>query len=135
MGLFSLKPARTQYTAEDVKVVADLDALIAQPVGFKLNGKTHVIKPVTTEQFFNLITKLEQLDTLKRKIAATSDIDENEFVKAYHEVFSVACDTMTKDDLYQMTHAQRAALLQIILQAVGGTAQVDQAQKKNPLSP
>lgn len=133
-----LRPARTQAVPDNVRVVADLDKLVAEPIGFRLNGKVHVIKPITTRTFLLVSQKLGELDILRAKISKTGEISEREIVERYHAVFQSCSDTMTKDDIRDMTHSQRAALLQVILECIGGKAHVqsaEESEKKNALNP
>lgn len=114
---------------ENIKIVRDLDRLISTPIGVTLFGKTIVIKPMTTEHFLSVCQSLGELDALKAR-SRTTAIEEKEAVKKYHELFSVACEGLTKDDLMKMEYAQIGALFQAVLDCVNGKAQV-QEEKKN----
>ena len=67
MSLFEkIMPTRTQ--SQPVKIIADLDDLTRQRVGFKFNGKQFIIEPMTTENFIALAVALNEMDVfLKSK--------------------------------------------------------------------
>lgn len=125
MGIFKLRPAQPESV-----VVSDLDRLIREPVSFRLHGRVHEIKPITTEQFLKLADGLGKLDELKARAMRGERIDERELVEKYHSLFRIACDSLTKEDFMKMQHSQRSALFQIILRACDGTAHIE-AEKKN----
>lgn len=133
MRLFQFKPARDAAVARDADVVADLDALIERPIAFKLNGRQHALNPMTMQQWLKVTNGLGRLDALNRKLK-TEDVKESEMIAEYHRFFSSVCPTMTEDLLLEMTHAQRGALLQLVIDYAGAKAHVKQAQadeKKN----
>lgn len=130
MKLF--KSSTVQDSNEGTTVVADLDALIQKSVGFRLNGKTHTLKAMTTRVFLEVCEGLGALDKIQKQIKAGMDVSEYDMMSAYHGVFKDACSSMTTEDLLGLNHQQRAVLLQLILKHVGGQTHVEEAiQKKN----
>lgn len=123
MGLFPLKPARSQ-AMPDVEPFVDLDALIAEPVAFKWNGHAHFVRPIDTKTFLKVTNEMAKIDALMK----AEKVSHKEVVLAYAGLFSSVCDTITLQDVYKMTPAQTGALLQMILSCVGG-----KAQKKTPV--
>lgn len=121
MGLLNLKPARTQHT-ESVDPIIDLDALIAEPVAFRWQGKTHLVRPMDTKTFFKITNEMSRIQSMIGK-----DHSNEQVVEAYARVFGTVCDTITKRDVYNMTQAQVGALFQMIMDCVSG-----RAQKKTP---
>lgn len=116
---------------ENVKIVSDLDALVQDPVGFVFNGRTYVVKPMTTEQFSKVVLILAEIDQLRAKFAAQGG-EWDEAKRKYQRLFDVAVDGLTASDYSKMEKPQTIALFQIILRCVGGEAQVDQEKKSPP---
>lgn len=106
------------------EVMADLDRLLTSPVRFKFAGRTHLISPMTTENFFRVTDAMNAIS----KLSDSKKADKKEaFVDAYTNVFSVACPSIKRKDVESMTLAQCGALLSLIVECVQG-----KAQKKNP---
>jgi hypothetical protein len=124
MGLFNTKPAREAATKN---VVADLDKLIAEPVAFRFNGKAHLIKPITTAEFFKITSELAKMDALRKK----DTIDNVELIDAYVGLLTAACDTLKREDIENMTQAQVGALFQLVLDCVTGRSFGASEEKKN----
>lgn len=120
-GLF--RPSRATV---EVRVVADLDRLVSESVGFMLHGKVRRIKPLTQETFLKVINELATLDMLR----TSKDFEPIKLRKAYLSLFSKACEPMSDSDLKQMTDAQIGALVQQIIECVTGRAQAS-GEKKN----
>lgn len=125
MSLFRITPKKPI----EVEIVSDLDRLISKPIGFKLHGKNHAIKPMSTEHFLVVSNELGKIDAMMKK-ARVTDIAQDEIVEKYFKMFSSCVDTLEKDDLNKMTYPQIAALFQLILDCVNGKAQVE-SEKKN----
>lgn len=130
MSLAFLRPAR-QQRIEDSKVLVDLDRLVSESVGFRLNGKVHTIKPMTTETFFKVANELAKLSVLRSE----TEVDQKAVIGGYISLFESVCDTISKKDVYQMSQPQIAALFQQILNCITGTAYRDDEEKKTPLPP
>lgn len=125
----SLSFIKKKHTDIVVEVVSDLDRLISKPVGFRLLGRVHAIKPMSTEQFLVVSNELGKIDSLIRR-ARESGVSSDYAVDRYFKLFSACIDTITKEDLNKMTYPQIAALFQLILNCVNGKAQVEE-EKKN----
>lgn len=98
-------------------IVCDLDALIAKPVGFTFQGKTHVIKPISTLVLFKAIDGIGGLQGL-----SSGKYSQDELVNAYVKIFSSVCDTIGRKEVEAMTESQKLALFQIILDCIKGKA-------------
>jgi hypothetical protein len=98
-------------------IVCDLDALISKPVGFTFQGKTHVIKPISTLVLFKAIDGIGGLQGL-----SSGQYSQEELINAYVKIFSSVCDTIGKREVEAMTDSQKLALFQIILDCIKGKA-------------
>ena len=125
MSLFHVKPSRPERP-ESEDIVSDLDALVAKPVAFKLGGKIRQIKPVTTLQFFTIVNQLSQLENVR----TAPDVTGEKLLNIYHQLFSSVCDDFTLADVEDMTQAQCAGLMQLIMDVVTGRAQAEVEKKK-----
>jgi hypothetical protein len=131
MSLFSLKPVRDAKTSEPVKVIADLDRLIADSIGFKLHGKIHVVKPLSTAQFFKIYDRFVKLEQMQKDIGE-KEKPEDLVVDALYEIFHSFADTLTKDDVRELTWTQVNALMSLVMETVQGKTH---AEKKNEMTP
>ncbi len=122
MKLFSLRPTRQEF--KDADIVSDLDKLISEPTAFRFQGRTHLIKPITTEDFFKLSNALARLDALKE----AKNVQASDLIDAYTQLVTNACDTINRADVESMTQAQVGALFQLILDVITGRVH---AEKKN----
>jgi len=121
--------------AEAPAIVADLDQIVAKPVGFRLGGKTHTINPISTKEFWTLSNALVELWALRDAKEVTPD----ELIDKYHGLVATVCPSIKRSDIEGMTQAQVAALYQLIMDAATGRAQAAQeaseaAQKKTLVS-
>jgi hypothetical protein len=115
MGIFSLK-SKTEMTAA---IVSDLDALVAEPIAFKLHGKIFTINPISTLEllkFTNAFAKIQAINTKSEPITVA------ELVDAYLEVISSVCPEIERRDIEAMTQAQISALFQLVMDSVVGKA-------------
>ena len=129
LGLFKkLRPTRQKYTEAATNSVADLDALLVEPISFKLHGKNHVIKPLTVEQFMILSAALIDIVDLQKKQGLSSE----ELIDKYYGLVSSVCDTVKKSDIENMSQQQVSALFNLIIKTVTGEVFVE---KKNPMIP
>lgn len=131
MGLFQFKPSRTGAGGKPPgPVLADLDALVTEPVPFKLFGKTWQLRPVTTKQLFLVMDKLSQLENLR---FLAKEINGEAIVDGYFNLFNQVCPELTRDDVGNMSQAQCISLLQLIVDSVSGKAQVELEKKKKAM--
>jgi len=127
VGLFNLRTGRKLDGPEAV-VVSDLDAMIAQPIAFRLHGKIHHLNPITVKEFFAYSNALLSVEKLKEQKV----LSDEEMVGLYYGLIHSVCDTITKEDIKDMTHAQAAALLELVVKHVTGRAHAPEPdQKKN----
>lgn len=115
MSLFAFKkPVET--TAQ---VVSDLDALVAEPIAFRFQGKLHEIKPISTLELLRFTNAFAQLQQLNQK---SDTISVDELIDAYTSVISSVCPTITREHVKDMTQAQVSALFQLVMDSVVGKA-------------
>lgn len=119
-----LRPARDAY--DEVKVVADLDRMISDPVGFRFQGKVHVIKPMTQEVFLKTASAFAKMDQMRKD--PVHDVDK--LISVYVELFSRCCDTIGVKEVRAMTDSQKGAIVQQIVDCITGRAHVDDSKKK-----
>lgn len=112
--------------SKSIRLVTDLDAILADPVAFRFNGKTHYIRAVTTKEFYQFMDSYQGIvDTLNDPMATRGAI-----VKSAHSVVSSVCDSITLDDVMQMNHLQVKALFKLIIQSVSGSEiEIDEKKK------
>lgn len=128
---------RTAKKQEDIGPVTDLDAIIAESVPFRFNGKIHKIKPIDLEGFLKFTNA--QIN-LRKKADDGELLDANTLAKNYHLVITAVCDTVTLDDIKSMSQVQIAALYQLVLDAITGQVEsveddgtVKKKRMKNPI--
>lgn len=107
-------------------IVADLDAMIVENVGFKLHGKQHVIRPLTVEQFMLYAVNLSEIYSLKER----NDLSASELIDKYYALISSVCSTVKRSDIEEMSQQQVSALFELIVETVTGKVFVE--KKKTP---
>ena len=122
MSDVNLKPTRQAES-----LYADLDAIIAEPIYFKLHGKRHKIKPITTKEFLRVSNALSALwDMMDKK-----EITPIEVIDRYTELIQSVCDTVTRQDVENMEQQQAVGLMQLVMDSMTGKAHSpDYNQKK-----
>ena len=125
MGLFNLRTGR-ELDGPEATVVSDLDAMVANPISFRLHGKVHQLRPVTVKEFFAYANALAGLENLK----AGNKVSDEGMVELYLKLIKSVCETVSTEDVKSMTHAQATALLQLIVNHVPGRAHVSGDEKK-----
>lgn len=125
MGLLWMKPARDQIDAE---IVTDLDALESKAIGFKFQGRSYVLQPISTGKLLEIYGAFGKIDDLIKKNSITAD----EVLNSYTDLFSSVCPEMDRETVGKMNQAQAAALFALIFDAVTGRVG---KEKKSPLIP
>lgn len=125
-----LRPVRQVFARKHqvTDVVRDLDAIISEPVFFKLHGKVREIRPISTAGYLKYVNSLAALYELKDKQTVSAD----ELIDRYFELVSAVCDDFTREDIEEMGQQQIGALFQLILDTISGKSQVE-AEKKTLL--
>ncbi len=98
------------------KIVADLDAIKATPVGFYLHGKMFVIRPMSLEKFLESVDSYVDLLSLKEKTEVTAV----ELIEKYHATFSKMIPELKKSDIENMEQQQVAALYELCMDTITG---------------
>lgn len=127
MKLINFKPSRTKEIGND-NLVSDLDALVQTPVAFRVLGKTHYLKPISTGEFFKVINSLEHLDRMNRMDGKFTD---EELLEGYVKLISSVCDTVGKKEILRMEQAQVTALIQLIIDTIAGRTHAEMKKKRN----
>jgi hypothetical protein len=118
-----LWPARTNKVEGPV---ADLDAIVSDPVPFKFDGEIHVLKPFSVQDYLRYVNAKIQLET---KITGGS-ITPDQLVESYHAVISAVCSTITIAHIRKMQQVQVAALYQLVIDMVTGQVDTGEDKKK-----
>lgn len=114
---------------QPIKDFHDIDALISQPVAFKILGVTHVLNPPSTLDFYKFIKALGELYTLEQN-SKTAD----EIVDLYYRIISPIVPTISKSIVQKMTIQQANAVFNFVVETVvGKKSSIDEidAQKKS----
>lgn len=105
--------------------VADLDAIVAEPVSFRFKGKIHTLKPFSLAEFLKFTNaQNDLLASFKDDVSLTPQA----LADRYHKVISSVCSSISVDDIMSMEQVQVAALYQLVIDMV--TGQVDQGDGK-----
>lgn len=120
-----LMPTRQKFTEAATQAVADLDAMLVEPVSFKLHGKMHLIKPLSVEQFMVLSASLVDIVELQKQ----NSITPKELIDKYYALISNVCDSVKRSDIEQMSQQQVSALFNLVIETVTGKIFVE---KKSP---
>lgn len=107
-------------------VIADLDAMLVEPVAFKLHGKEHIIKPITFEQHLRITQGFNEFNAMLGKPGLKPD----DIVDGYLKLVQVAVPTMTKEDVEQAEQSQLASVFSLIVRSYTGELFADQEKKK-----
>lgn len=126
MGLFNLKPSRSQ-ALENARLIADLDALVAEPVSFRFGGQTHLIKPIDAETAAKFeLARWHMMQEFKKP-----DLTHDEIMGLTTAPLSMVCPSITVEDVKKMNRIQIAALFKLIVeQIVGPDFQASEGEKK-----
>lgn len=111
-----LMPSRQKYTEAANNAVADLDAILVEPVSFKLHGKIHIIKPLDVQQFMLLTKAIIDFQELQSKDAITP----SELIDRYYSLMNGVCPSIKRKDIEDMTHQQVAALYDLVMNTITG---------------
>ncbi len=114
MGVFKLRPARPE-----VKVIADIDEIISQPIGFRFNGRIYTIQPISTRVFVHVAQELQSFTQLLKK-KETEEITEDEIYNSYYRWVKSVCPEISQADIRKMTVAQLNALMNLIIEHMTG---------------
>lgn len=110
---------------ESVDVLTDLDALVDQPIYFKLQGRTYKIKPMDTEQCFVAWAQFSRLDALIK----TKEVSMTDAIEVYADLFESVVEDFERKVVRDMTQAQCGALLKLVFDTVSGQAQAEVKKK------
>lgn len=122
-----LWPARSKF--KDLEPVADLDAIVAEPVTFRYQGKIHSVKPIRLDEFLKFTNAQSKL--MEELKGEENRMTPRQLAERYHSVVNAVCDTLTIDDILTMEQAQVAALYQLVIDMVTGQVKLDGSQKKS----
>jgi hypothetical protein len=123
------RPSRPVPGAKDFELIADIDALITKPIGFKLFGKHHVVAPMDMDHFFAWTEKLAAMWALNKK----ENAKPAELYQVYFDLINSVCPTVTMADIKKCSGAQIAAISGILFDHATGKAHTEEWQKKKRL--
>lgn len=115
-------------SADTPVVVLDLDAIVTEELRVRVNGRIVTIRPIDVEEYINVTEAMGRLEELQSRPRA--DVDINEMVDAYYKVFSAVTKDLTKQQVYDMKLPQMGALLQGIIDHLGGKNTPEELKKK-----
>lgn len=128
MSFFSvfkrLMPTRDAH--DGVQMVADLDRMISKPIGIRLFGMVHIIRPMNLETYLSTVNQIARIDSLRKK----DHVDREEIRDAYGRVFAACCSSIRKEHVEKMNDAQIAAFFGQVMEQVQGKAGVQLNEKK-----
>jgi hypothetical protein len=134
--LHKLMPSRDEKRR--VNLIADLDDLISQPIGFKYLGKEYIIEPMTTHNFMIVSRALQDLENVL-KDKNNEDFNEDDIYQAYYDFISTLCPRISISDIRKAKIAQLHALLNLMIRHITGQTApdmvaVDDTEKKKILN-
>lgn len=107
--------------------IIDLDALVQDTIGFKLNDKVHELKPVTFKDFLSNMKDLQL-------VGKSPSIEEE--MNLTKRMLQRAFPTLTEDDIDNLTMGQMQMIVakahEINGQAEGAQKATEEVQKENP---
>jgi len=109
------------------QAVTDLDKIETVTVSFKLHGKVHLIKPLTSSQFFNMVNNFASIADLSKN---SQSITGDDLVVMYFKLFNGVCPTLKMEDIEKCTQNQIAALMNLILGKIMGKDLSEQSIEK-----
>lgn len=115
--LSRIMPARQKPA---VKVIADLDSIVSQPIGFRFMGKDYVIEPVTTEKFMQIAGALERMQNIAKEHAENKGITQEDVYESYHDFIKSLCPKITVKDLRSMALPQLHAVINLMIRHITG---------------
>lgn len=115
-------------------MVADLDALIAEPVGFRFQGKVYRCEPVDTKTFLQLAEVLEEVRQLIKSQGEGLPISSEQIYEAYHRYISAVCPDFTISILKAMTLPQVHGLLNLVIKHVTGQPMAPEDTEKKKMT-
>lgn len=116
--LAKTRKEKVSGSTENAKVVLDLDELIPKPVAFILDGKTHIVRPVSMEAFATTYQILSDIDADIKRKGLEGDVMNERYASAFESVVP----TMTKEVFSKMVKSQREAFFIFIFQILSGEA-------------
>lgn len=113
----TVKIMPTRDAHQEVRMIADLDDLIGDPIGFKFNGKGYLLRPVSTENYLRISKAYEKV---MKGLNDRSDHTIEEIQKCYHEFFSSVCPELSLQDVQSMTIQQMTQLIGLLMCHITG---------------
>lgn len=131
MGILrKLMPARELGSDEArYPTVANIDE-IGTPVSFKYNGKFHTVRSPNNDEYNELAFVWNKLVRVQKD---EIKLTRMEILKIYHQFFSVLCDSITFENVSEMTHAQLGAINKVFQDQISGgvSSGTGSTEKKN----
>lgn len=127
MGLIhKFMPAREE--AKPAKLIADLDLLVSQKIGFRYLGRDHVIEPMTTANFIAVVKALHQIEVVAKLKEGDEGYDKDGVYLAYYEFVSSLCSSVSLEDIKEAKLPQLHALMALLIKHIKGETAQDMVE-------
>lgn len=127
-----LRPARSQAEAEKpISVIADLDALTEEKVGFKFHGKVYVLRPVTAEEMMNMELARIKLVTMLQAKGDGLLLNSDEVYERYFELINPIVPDLPYAELRAMSVMVLNSLLSLVMRQLTGDPTLYEKKKMN----
>lgn len=125
----NLKPARTQAEAP-ISVIADLDALTEEKVGFKFKGKIYVLNPVTAEEMMQMELARVKLLTMLNYKAEGLILENDEVYERYYELIHPIVPELPYAELRVMSVMVLNSLMTLVMRQLTGDPTLYEKKKR-----
>lgn len=100
---------------KSITIYQDLDAVLNEPVSFKIVGEVHTLNPPSTEGFYRFIKSMNKLYSL-----SADSMTPDEIVGIYCEIILPLVPTLSKASISKMTIQQANALFSFVVETILG---------------
>lgn len=116
---------------KQVTLIADLDALVNERVGFKLNQKTYILKPVTAEDLMEMERARRKLVLMVESRGEGVILPQDEIYERYFDFINcVVTPGLTMAEVQALTLTQLNALTNLIFRQLAGDASLFEKKKQ-----
>lgn len=122
-------PAREE--AQYARIIHDLDAIDADPVGFKWKNRNYVITNLKVGQGMRISLAYSKLVDLEMKISEGKEVSSVDLARAYYDVLSEVIPDITPSEILEMGQNRINMVLNLIARKLSGDPSlVEEIQKK-----
>lgn len=101
---------------KEVEMIADLDAILVEPVSIKLHGQTHILNPLSVEQVLVFSNKY----TVFNDVLTKEKPDADKIINGYFDLIHSVIPTITKEDIEKADQKQLGSLFGLIVRTFTG---------------